>query len=145
MVLGRWDAWLVSPATGRLSTTGSTGKTNTTSWNVSRPDLTCWLQQDVVVCSSLRRCVIIRLLPLWLRIAVPVWLQFPPGEHLHPFIFLLKVVPFISILKQSTMMNAWFIKVIQGVVFICHTLSSEFQGLSMLQNKLDHVKLSHHD
>lgn len=144
MVLISWDGWLVSPATGRSSTTGSASKTNTTFSNVSRPDLTCWLQQYVVVCSSLRRHVIIRLLSLWLRIAVPVWLQFPPGKHLHPFIFLLKVVPFISILKQSTTANVWFIKVIPGVVFICHMLSSEFQGLRLLQNKLDHVKLSYH-
>lgn len=95
------DAWCISPAEDRLSTTGAVGKTSPTSSSVWWRDLTCRLQQNVVVCSSLSGRVILRLLPLRLLITDPVWLQFPPGEHLHPVIFLLNVLPFIVILKDN--------------------------------------------
>lgn len=86
-------------------------QTNTASSSFSCPDLTCWLQQDVVVCSSMSGRVIIWLLLLGLLITVPVWLQFPPGEHLRPVIFFLEVVPFILILKREHggwIHNVWF-------------------------------------
>lgn len=64
-------------------------------------ELTCWLQQNVVVGASPSGHVIIHFLLLWFLITVPVGLQFPPGEPFHVTVFFLMTFFFILFLKDK--------------------------------------------